>query len=1332
MEVLAILLAFLLCIVLPVALVVALIIWLLRPRDKAAQPLHPPPATGGGAILDEFEELLSKWQSSGQLGQETIAQLRTLLAQERGAPAQPIGAPAAPVISEPIAPPRDEAPTSAAPAVTDGATAPESVAQPPISMPPAQGAPATTGRSFGERFGGALLSLRTRQTVLFLGAFLLLISALILIVFNWASFPPILQFALLAGVCGGFWGGGAWLISQTELDRAGVGLQAVGGLLVPVVAFSLSRPGLLELAPRTGLLLASALCLPIYVLAAWRLRRMLFVVAACVSLASAILAALGGVDNQWLPLALTITLATYLPLTHWLRQRAPDLAAGPRWVAQIGTPLALLAGVLLMLSESMNQGAFAALLWSIAAFYLLSAWLERYPLWAWWAAVTAPAALLVSLHASQLLADEWLPLALIAALALYLPLTRWLRGQAATLAAAPFWTAQGGTAFVLLVALVKAIDNQISLAALAATLWAGVAFYLLALLLDRRMVWCWVAALLAPYALLASLAALEPGAPWWGLALALLALGYIGLAVALEPRLRANALAAYLGAAMLMLMSGASMMVSLTNARWALPLLIAGMLAITLAYHRGRLAWLPEHTRLLAATLGLAGAGTLLAAWALAMLDLTRLGSAERGLILTSLAALYLIGAAQSPGSLRRSYDWTLQALGIALALIGGMLVYSRDGYIAHAATALAAIWLFQALRHRHWFWAAATLGTALVSGGGWLLWVVHAPLLEQVVALAMAFAAVYLIGGALVRHGAWRYWSVPALGWGALAAMLGLLLIIGNIQAFAGPQLWHVLAVLALAVVIALSGALWRVAWPGLVVAALLAFAALLAADRGFFTDWQPLDADFGYVICGITFGLALLGQALRRIAPRYAYPYEIVGFALLTFAPLPTIGDAQHATLVWAGMLVLYALASWLYRLRWASALALLALDMALLNGSAWLMVGGRAAGAGLILLAAAWAQALFGLWSSRNRPVAASSDTLLRLQPGYAVAVLSGFGALALASGAPDLLAIVAFGLAALLALLAAAHGIELIAWAALAPLTLAFGSLHVFLGITPLWSVAWGVAEALALCLLGWLLETFERSNPSTLRLRPSTTLGTGPGQADQTFEVWQRPLWLGPLLVGTTLAGALLVTTPARQDLPPLTFALATLGLLLGTLAVRRRASIYVYAASASLIAAGLFQIYDWGFRQPQWFVIPAGLYLLALAEGLRRFQGRRQLSQLIEVGAIMVLLGVTFGQSLRAEGLESQVYAAWMCVESLLLLGYGVLVKLRTPFLGGIAFFVAGVLWLSVDPLMAMNKWVLLGLLGLLLVGIYVLLERRQQELARAGRALIETVSSWS
>ncbi len=1327
MEVLAILVAFLLCIVLPVALVAALIIWLVRPRDKAAQQPESTATFGSRAVLDELEQLLNKWQSAGQLRHETVAELRMLLAQERSGPTRLIGAPSAPTTTEPVAQPPFSAPASGPPLATSAAAALEGVAQPMVGTSAPAATPAIAARSFGERVGSALLSLRTRQTVLFLGAFLLLISALILMVFNWASFPPILQFALLAGVCVGFWGGGAWLISQTELDRAGVGLQAVGGLLVPVVAFSLSRPGLLELAPRAGWLLASALCLPMYVLAAWRLRRMLFVVAACMSLASAVLAALGGVDNQWLPLALAITLATYLPLARRLRQRAPDLAAGPRWVAQIGTPLALLAGTLMILGDSMSLGAFAALLWAIATFYVLAAWLERYTLWAWCAALAAPAALLVSLNASHALADEWLPLALIAVMALYLPLARRLRGPAPTLAAAPFWTAQAGVALALIDALMIGVDNQISPTALAATLWAGAAFYLLALLLDRRMVWCWVAVLLPPAALLASLAALGVNAPWWGLAPALLALAYIGLALALEPRFRANMLAVYLGAAVLMLMSGAPMIDSPTTARWALPLLIAGMLAITLAYHRGRLAWLPEGSRLRAATLGLAGAGALLVAWALALLDLTALSWPERGLMLTPLAGLYLIGAAHWPGSVRRSYDWALQVVGIALALGAGLLTLNDPNLWTPGMGTLTAIWIFQALQRRNRIWATVALGNALLTGALWLQHLSPPAAPEDWAALGLTFAASYLIGGSLLKRTSGRFWSWPAVGWGGLAATYTLLIVLANLEIADTVQAWHVMAVLALAAAVALAGALWRAAWPGFVVAALLAFATLLAASRGFFSGWQPFDADFGYVICGIALGLALLGQALRRIHARYAYPYEIVGFALLTFAPLPTIGDAQHATLVWASMLALYALAGRLYRLRWASAPALLALDMAMLNGVAWLIPGGRPTGAGMILLAAAWVQGLLGLWWSRRDMPASAKLSLFDLQPAYAVALISGSGALAIGSRADDVLAIVAFGLAALLALVGTAHRRVGSAWGTLGLLAIGFAALHHFLAIEQLWSMAWGVAEALGLCLLGWTIE--QRTENREQRFIPRSPVL---GSLFFVLRIWYRPLWIGPLIAGTTLTLALLPVATLSQSLPPLTFALATFAVLLATLAVRRRAIVFAYAAGAVLIAAGLFQLYDWGFRQLQWFVIPAGLYLLALAEGLRRFQGQRQLSQLIETGAIMLLLGVTFGQSLRAEGLESQVYAAWLCVEALLLLGYGVLAKLRAPFLGGVAFFVAGVLWLSVDPLMAMNKWVLLGLLGLLLVGIYVLLERRQQELARAGRALIERVSSWS
>jgi hypothetical protein len=217
-----------------------------------------------------------------------------------------------------------------------------------------------------------------------------------------------------------------------------------------------------------------------------------------------------------------------------------------------------------------------------------------------------------------------------------------------------------------------------------------------------------------------------------------------------------------------------------------------------------------------------------------------------------------------------------------------------------------------------------------------------------------------------------------------------------------------------------------------------------------------------------------------------------------------------------------------------------------------------------------------------------------------------------------------------------------------------------------------------------------------------------------------------------LIAAGALNALLLAAAPASGDLAPLTFGLATLALLLATLAVRRRVADYAYAAGAALVAASLCQLYQWGFRQPQWYVVPAGLYLLALAEGLRRFQGRRGLSQMIETGAAVLLLGTTLGQSLRAEGLVSQGYAAWLCAESLLLLGYGVLRRLRSPFFGGLVFFVIGVLWLSANPLLSTNKWVLLGILGLLLVGAYVLLERRQEQLTRAGRAWVERIRGWS
>jgi hypothetical protein len=274
------------CFFLPLLLLLlAFVVWLTRGKSVGPAPTNYPAS-------EELGRLLDGWVAQGRLRSEVAAQVLALIHEDR-ARAQPLPIPSAAV----AVPARPRAVVVAAP---DPATI--------------EYTPAIPGRSWGEWLWDGLLALRTRQTLLFLGAFLLVVSALILVVFRWASFPPILQFGLLAAVCGGLWGGGHWMARRWGMARAGVGLQAVGAALMPVVAFSLSRPGLLDLAPRGAWLLASALSLPIYALASWRLRHVLFVVAGCLAAASAILAALSFVESQSLPAALILTLAAYLPL----------------------------------------------------------------------------------------------------------------------------------------------------------------------------------------------------------------------------------------------------------------------------------------------------------------------------------------------------------------------------------------------------------------------------------------------------------------------------------------------------------------------------------------------------------------------------------------------------------------------------------------------------------------------------------------------------------------------------------------------------------------------------------------------------------------------------------------------------------------------------------------------------------------------------------------------------------------------------------------------------------------------------------------------------------
>jgi len=82
-------------------------------------------------------------------------------------------------------------------------------------------------------------------------------------------------------------------------------------------------------------------------------------------------------------------------------------------------------------------------------------------------------------------------------------------------------------------------------------------------------------------------------------------------------------------------------------------------------------------------------------------------------------------------------------------------------------------------------------------------------------------------------------------------------------------------------------------------------------------------------------------------------------------------------------------------------------------------------------------------------------------------------------------------------------------------------------------------------------------------------------------------------------------------------------------------------------------------------------------------------------------------------------------------IEALLVLAYGTLARLRVPFIGGVAGLVIAVLWMVAYAANMLNQWLVLGLLGMLMLLTYVLLERQQEQLRRLGRDLVMRLQEW-
>jgi hypothetical protein len=253
-----------------------------------------------------------------------------------------------------------------------------------------------------------------------------------------------------------------------------------------------------------------------------------------------------------------------------------------------------------------------------------------------------------------------------------------------------------------------------------------------------------------------------------------------------------------------------------------------------------------------------------------------------------------------------------------------------------------------------------------------------------------------------------------------------------------------------------------------------------------------------------------------------------------------------------------------------------------------------------------------------------------------------------------------------------------------------------------------------------------------------------------GRAALRTRIWLRPLeWTALGLSGIALLGAvgigfdlseLLARTLLGQILTFADYApkvqmvmwvLALCGLLyLATAAVRRRL-ILGYVAVALLLASwGLWWRFFVNMAGIQWYAVPAGLYLLGVG-WLEWRQGHRTLSRWIDRAGMLVLLGTAWWQSLPGVMSSGWPYALLLGAESLLLVWWGSARRQKQFLYIGAVSLVGNVITQSIEPLLSVNRWIVFGLAGLLLVGLAILVERKLEAIRSFSADLRVRMEGW-
>ncbi len=292
---------------------------------------------------------------------------------------------------------------------------------------------------------------------------------------------------------------------------------------------------------------------------------------------------------------------------------------------------------------------------------------------------------------------------------------------------------------------------------------------------------------------------------------------------------------------------------------------------------------------------------------------------------------------------------------------------------------------------------------------------------------------------------------------------------------------------------------------------------------------------------------------------------------------------------------------------------------------------------------------------------------------------------------------------------------------------------FGSLSAILGAAAVLAVfAWGqVAAPTAEPWIAVIALAFGILwGAAVIVARPRTH----PPAVAEAARFWAGPLRLEAIILGAVaLAGSIvgvLAGLPGSDR--AFILCLALVGFLALEIATLEEREVLSYVAVLMLgVAWGLWFYYDRGVREVQFYAVPGALYLLWV--GLTQDRRRRpRLAGILDGAGLTLLLGSSFLQSvIKAQSPLTLAYGGLVAIESLGIVWWGVARRLRRFAVAGSGALVLDVLAQSIQPLLLMSRWVITGVVGLVLILGALVVERKRETIVRISQQVRAGMEEW-